>query len=213
MKRSIVICEGRSEFVYIQRLQSFLDEQSTSGWGVPLQFFPRMAKNPDGSDKGGGDYKNVVSGYKAQRKDNKRMKIEVWVDYDIYKRNDKNNMTNYRLKPAGIPDFKFSYHNFEDFLVMHMENEKVGVWREQVQSSGHLAAPLHSKDYVVLFDCIMPGYKKGDLSPDFISKESLLRLKRNLQGPIIPPSTDPHCGDFASFLIDQIDEAFPELLV
>lgn len=39
MKRYIVVCEGRSEFVYIQRLQSFLDEQST-GWDVPLKFMP-----------------------------------------------------------------------------------------------------------------------------------------------------------------------------
>ena len=124
MKQYIVICEGRSELVYIQRLQSFLDEQST-GWDVPLKFMP--------VDNGNGSCGKVISGYKKQRKENKRTKIEVWVDYDLYQRNDNSCMDQYRLKPKGIPDFKFSYHNFEDFLVLHMDEETVQVWRDCVQ--------------------------------------------------------------------------------
>lgn len=146
MKQYTVICEGRSEFVYIQRLQSFLDSQF-AGWSVPLTFRP--------IDNGGGSCGTVITGYKKQRAENKRAIIQVWVDYDLYFRNDKDCMTRYLAKPRGIPDFRFSYHNFED---------------------------------------------------------SLLRLKQNLQAPIITPSSDPHCGDFASFLIEQIDEGFPTLL-
>ncbi len=65
MKQFIVICEGRSELVYLQRMQSFLDQQADS-WDVPLKLFPKIARNPDGSEKGGGDYKNVFTGYQDQ---------------------------------------------------------------------------------------------------------------------------------------------------
>ncbi len=204
MKQMILICEGRSEFVYIQRLQSFLDEQSTD-WDVPLKFVP--------GDAGGGSYGKVISRYKTERKDNKRARIEVWVDHDLYLRNDKGNMNQYLRKPSGIPDFRFSYHNFEDFLVLHMDDEKVREWTGCVHSTGHITTPLHTAEYSVMFEKIMPGYRKGGLSPDFISKESLWRLKQNNQKPIIPPSSAPGFTDFATFLINLIDEAFPSLLV
>lgn len=155
----------------------------------------------------------VISGYKKQRRKNKRTKIEIWVDYDIYQRNDNDCMDQYRLKARGIPDFRFSYHNFEDFLVLHMEDEKVRKWSESVRLSGHLTTPLHSKEYAEIFECIVTGYKKGDLSPDFISKESLLRFKQNIQNPIIPAPVEVCFGNFATFLIDQIDEAYPGLLI
>lgn len=204
MKRYTVICEGRSEFVYIQRLQSFLDEQSTTGWSVPLRFMP--------IDNGGGFYGNIVSGYRAKRKHNKHARIKIWADYDLYARNDKGSMTLYLAKPLGIPDFKFSYHNFEDFLVLHMEDKKVQSWKEGVAASGHLTTPLHTKKYTELFANIMPNYQKGDLSPDFISEKSLRCLKQNIQNPIVPPPAEPHFGNFASFLIGEIDAVYPELL-
>jgi hypothetical protein len=46
-------------------MQSFLDQQADS-WDVPLKLFPKIARNPDGSEKGGGDYKNVFTGYQDQ---------------------------------------------------------------------------------------------------------------------------------------------------
>jgi hypothetical protein len=210
MRQYIVICEGRSEYVYLERLQSFLDSQAES-WDVPLKLFPKIARNPDGSEKGGGDYKNVITGYKDNRNRNKKSKIEVWVDYDIYLRNDRSNLSNYRSKTTGIPDFKFSFHNFEDFLVLHMANHLIENWHTLVEPTGHFVTPLHSKAYVPIFENIIPGYRKGDLSPDFISKESLLRLKQNIQTPIIRPTVDASFGNFAEFLIGQIDEAYPTL--
>lgn len=210
MKRYIVICEGRSEYVYIERLQSFLDGLSV-GWDVPLQFFPKIARTSSGFEKGGGDYRSVVAGYRWQRKKNKTAHIEVWVDHDIYLRNDRNNRDMYLAKPPGIPDFRFSFHNFEDFLVMHMENRQVQVWQSIFEPKGHFGAPLHSRDYEPLFQQIMPEYRKGFVSPDFISVGSLLRLRQNTQKPIISHGTDPKFGSFAGFLIGQLEEAYPAL--
>ncbi len=207
MKQYIVICEGRSEYVYLERLQSFLDNQSES-WDVPLKFLPKIT-----CENGGGDYKHVVSGYNGQYKKNKRGRIEIWVDYDIYLRNDRNNLSNYSDKAPGIPDFKFSFHNYEDFLVLHMENHLIQNWLTLVKPTGHFVTPLHSKEYEPLFENIIPGYRKGDLSPDFISKDSLLRLKQNVQNPIIRPTVDVRFGNFAEFLIGQIDESYPTLLI
>ena len=216
MLQYIIVCEGRSEFVYLQRLQSFLESQ-TGGWCVPLRFIQKLPTNADGDENGGGFYTNVTRCYRQQRKDNKKANIEVWVDHDIYLRQasapERRNRARYLSKPAGIPDFRFSFHNFEDFLVLHMDDSAVQRWHAAFDSTGHAATPLHSDAYVPHFESVMLGYQKGDLSPDFITKESLLRLKSNLANPLIPAPTDPRFRSFARFLIDQIDAAFPTLLI
>jgi hypothetical protein len=122
-------------------------------------------------------------------------------------------MTQYQNKPARIPDFHFSFHNFEDFLMMHMEDHLIRTWRELVEPTGHFRKPLHSRDYEPHFRKIISGYRKGDLSPDFISRESLLRLKKSVLSPTIPPPEHPGFPSFAKFVIDEIEEAFPTLLV
>jgi len=207
MKRITVVCEGRSEYVYLKNLQRFLETQSDD-WDFPLQVFP-----DNRAETNGGDYRIVVSNYKDQRRGNRRAQIEVWVDYDLYVRNDRENMTKYQAKPPGIPDFKFSFHNFEDFLVMHMEDETVERWRSIFGQAGHFKTPLHSCDYIPLLRTLIPEYKKGELSVD-ITAESLKRLKRNqnMLNPLGVPPDDLHFGSFAVFLIKQIEEAYPELL-
>ena len=216
MPQYIVVCEGYSERAYLKRLQSFLDKMAPE-WPVPLQFIPIMAKNPDGTDKGGGNYSNVTSCFRQQRKGNKKASIEIWVDHDIYFRQtsapERRNRESYLKKPAGIPDFRFSIHNFEDFLVLHMEDSAVQRWHAAFDPAGHVATPLHSKAYMPLYAPVLPGYRKGDLSSDVITKESLLRLKGNLAKPLIPAPADPSFRSFAHFLIDNIDAAFPTLLV
>ncbi len=216
MQQYIIVCEGRSEYVYLQRLQSFLELQA-AGWCVPLRFIQRLPKNADGDENGGGFYTNVTRCYRQQRKDNKKAHIEIWVDHDIYLRQtsapERRNRTRYLSKPAGIPDFVFSFHNFEDFLMLHMDDSAVQRWHAAFDSTGHATNPLHSDAYLPHFASVMPGYQKGDLSPDFITQESLLRLKNNLATPLIPAPTDPCFRNFAQFLIDQIDAAFPTLLV
>jgi hypothetical protein len=205
MRRIIVVCEGRSEYVYLKRLQSFLDGQS-AGWCFPLQLFPT-----EGGHTTGGDYNHIVSNYKAQRKENPRAKIEIWVDYDLYLRNDRDNRNLYLNKPRGIPDFRFSFHNFEDFLMMHMEDAIIEKWRSLLEPKNHFRTPLHAVDYVPLFQQIIPKYEKGDLPSDFVTAESLNRLKRNTLHPIITTPADSQFSGFASFLIGQIEEVYPDL--
>ncbi|MBM4164092.1 MAG: hypothetical protein FJ222_06595 [Lentisphaerae bacterium] len=215
MPSFIMVCEGRSERAYLQRLQSFLDNQ-TLAWPVPLRFIPLLPSGRDGSEQGGGFYKDVVKCYKDQSKLKKHPPIEVWVDDDIYVRKgsarERKNRESYLGKPAGIPDFVFSFHNFEDFLALHLDDAAIARWHSAFDPA-HVAAPLHSNDYKKLYDSVFPGYRKGDLSPDFITRESLSRLKANLARPLVPPPADPRFRSFARFLIEQIDAAFPDLLV
>ena len=211
MKRYIVVCEGRSEYVYLERLQSFLDSQATA-FDVPLHFHPCKRNNADGSECGGGFYKSVVTCYRQQYRNNRRTPIEIWVDHDLYLRNDYHNRDLYLNRPAGIPTFRFSYHNFEDFIVMHKDEETVRKWHSLFAPTGHYTTPLHAIDYLPCLESVLPGYKKGDLSPDFISREALQFLKRNAVSPKIPPSGDANFGSFAVFLLGEIEAAFPGLL-
>ena len=215
MASYIMVCEGISERAYLQRLQSFLDDQ-TAEWPVPLRFISRLPTSRDGSEQGGGFYKDVVKCYKAQRRSNPRSPIEVWVDDDIYVRHDsardRKNRASYLGKPADIPDFVFSFHNFEDFLALHLDDDAIRCWHTAFDATGHAARPLHAVQYKPLFDSVLPGYRKGTLAADFITRESLLRLKANLARPLVPAPAEPSFRSFARFLIDQIDATFPDLL-
>lgn len=214
MPSYIMVCEGRSEFVYLQRLQSYLDTQ-TADWPVPLRFIPKVPVDSGGEENGGGFYKNVDKCYRQQRRENGTSKIEVWVDDDIYVRqgspSETSNGANYMGKPAGIPDFLFSSHNFEDFLALHLDEAAIQRWHTAFDPA-HVAKPLHSGDYLPLYESVIPGYRKGALPPDFITKDSLLRLKNNLARPLVPVPADPRFRSFAQFLITQIDAAFSDLL-
>lgn len=138
------------------------------------------------------------------------------MDDDIYVRQDsaaeRRNRASYMSKTAGIPDFVFSFHNFEDFLALHLDDAALQHWHTSFDPA-HVAKPLHSVDYLPLYESVIQGYRKGDLSPDFITKDSLLRLKTNLARPLVPAPAEPGFRSFANFLIGQIDAAFPDLLV
>lgn len=215
MPHYIMVCEGRSEYAYLQRLQSFLEAQATD-WDVPLRFIPKIPLHPDGSEQGGGFYRNVSSCYKIHRNANKNHLIQVWVDYDIYFRKssaqERSNRASYLAKPSRIPDFLFSFHNFEDFLALHFDDATAQRWHSAFDDTHHAIYPLHADEYMPRFESVLSGYKKGSLDPDFISKESLLRLKKNLDMSLVAPTQEPHFRSFAEFLIDQIDRAFPNLL-
>lgn len=210
----IMVCEGRSERAYLQRLQSFLDDQ-TECWPVPLQFIPRLPVGGDGSEQGGGYYANILKCFKSERNKNRKSMIEVWVDDDIYIRGDsereRKNRASYLEKPECIPDFRFSFHNFEDFLALHLDDAAIQRWHTAFDPA-HAARPLHARDYLPRFEAVFPSYRKGDVSPDFITRDSLSRLKANLASPLVAAPFGPSFCSFAHFLIEQIDAAFPSLL-
>jgi hypothetical protein len=135
--------------------------------------------------------------------------IGIWADFDLYHRNYNNLATQYEGKPAGIPDFLFSFHNFEDFIALHLDDEWFEEWL-RFGRQGHFREPLHSCDYIPEFRRICPDYKKADVPVDFISWDSLRNLKRHLpEQPITNPWNWQGLSGFADFLVHELEAAYP----
>jgi hypothetical protein len=202
--RHVIVCEGDSERAYLQRLQSFLDAQPlpSKTFEPPLQFI-----GPMNATAKTGSFGKIVNTFNKTRRNNKRApSIHIWADFDLYHRNDGCCADQYAAKPAGIPHFLFSFHNFED--------DRLDMWPRfgSPQGRNHFAAPLHKEGYLPEAGRIFPGYRKGEMSPDFISWASLGNVKNNLARQ---PSSNPHnlvgIRAFADFLIEQIERAYPNL--
>ena len=150
------------------------------------------------------------------RRESKNTDIQIWADFDLYHRNDKHCADHYAAKTDGIPDFHFSFHNFEDFYALHFDGLALAQWLEYGSAAGrgHFITPLHSKNYMPEIERIFPGYQKGGLPADFVSWASLRKLKSNLG---LQPKNNPNnlqgVRSFAEFLIEQVDRAYPEKLV
>ena len=207
--RHIIVCEGESEWTYLQRLQSFLDAQPLPGgvFDPPLRLMgPMQAVAKTGS------YGKLKSRYNQTRRANRNVSIQVWADFDLYHRNDLKCAELYAAKTSGIPDFLFSFHNFEDFFALHWEGDRFAEWL-RFGNRGHFATPLHSDGYLPEIKRIFPDYAKGGLPADFVSWASLKNLKANLRHQ---PASNPHnlqgVRSFAAFLIDQIERAYPNTL-
>ncbi len=132
-------------------------------------------------------------------------------DFDLYHRNDKNCATNYAAKTNGIPDFYFSFHNFEDFFALHFDGAALQQWLQfgGLTGKSHFSTPLHSTGYLPEIKRIFPHYAKGALPADFVSWDSLKTLKSNL---LHQPTSNPQnlqAPSFAEFLIREIEQAYP----
>ena len=207
--RHIVVCEGESELTYLQRLQSFLEKEPLPDgtFEPPLLFI-----GPESAIPKNGCFGRLKCCYNQIRKGNKKASIQVWADFDLYCRNDNHCATSYSSKTHGIPDFLFSFHNFEDFIALHWDGDDLNQWLHFGSPNGcnHFAVPCHADGYLPEIQRISPSYRKGELPPDFISWASLKNLKSNLGHQ---PSSNPHdlqgIGSFARFLIEQIERAYP----
>jgi hypothetical protein len=168
--RYIIICEGKSEDAYIQELNKYFREKNIIS-SISLVSKP----------VGGGHYAAVVRKYKEEFKKNKsRFRIWIWVDRDIYERNEQKNCDKYSKRPKNIPDFCFNIFNFEDFFILHYPKDKVSNYRKLCEDKDHFKNPLHSEDYMPLIKKVIEGYKKGSLPNDFtISTEILNNLFTN----------------------------------
>ena len=179
----IVVCEGTSEVAYIRELNKFLREQEAHKMFIDKKV-------------GTGDYHAVVKKYREVKKQNLKSHIEIWVDYDRYCRNDNHNEDDYADRNVSkIPNFLFNYHSFEDFFVMHYDDEVLNRWQ------GHFVSPLKSDmAESLLRQHLFPEYAKSSLLPDFVvSKEGLRNLFRHQQSQ--------NCrfkSDFAAFLMKEL---------
>lgn len=208
--RHIIVCEGESEWAYLQRLQAFLDDQELppDTFETPLRFIGPMSALAKT-----GTFGKIKNTYDKMRRANKTFSIQIWADFDLYHRNDHQCANLYAAKTAGIPDFHFSFHNFEDFFALHFDGQQLAAWLAFGGPSGqrHFATPLHSDGYLSEIKSIFPGYAKGSLSADFVSWASLKNLKANLAHQ--PAASNPHrlqgIRSFAEFLISEIERAYP----
>jgi len=204
--RHIVVCEGESEWAYLQRLQGFLDQQPI----LPGAFEPPLRLiAPQRIIAKSGTFGSLKNRYRKTRAENKKASIRIWADFDLYHRNDMRCAELYALKTAGIPDFLFSFHNFEDFFALHLDEPRLQQWLS-FGNRGHFANPLHAIDYLPEFRQIVPDYVKGSLPADFITWDSLGNLKRNRAGR---PTSNPYnlqgLGSFADFVIGEIERGYP----
>ena len=204
--RYIIVCEGESEWAYLQRLQSFLDQQPLfdGDFETPLRLIA-----PQQAIAKGGKFGTLKKQYSKTRKGNKRVDIQIWADFDLYHRNDQHCADHYARKTAGIPDFLFSYHNFEDFFALHWDGNQFQEWL-RFGNQGHFTTPLHSDGYLPEIKRIFPGYGKGKLPADFITWDALNNLKRTrVHRPTSNPNNLQGLGSFADFLIAEIERAYP----
>lgn len=153
MKKIIyVVAEGESEVSYLNELNRFFREED-----IEYVFYPVKANN--------GLYREVKKSYRKLRKEHRNERIEILVDRDIYIReNEGKEYLNREVD--GLPFFLFSYMNFEDFLILHLDNSRVMRWNALCKEHFHDAIPLSSKDYMPLMRCcdIWPRtihYRKG----------------------------------------------------
>ena len=141
--RYIVVCEGKSEWTYVQSLNRLFRELPTeAGDGViPLVLVPK----PPPEGVGNGHHAQLVRALKKARKDNPRTDTLVWTDADLYVRPGRD-QDRFFADETFAALFRFSTFNFEDFLVLHEDDETFDRWKETFSSFEHFSAPLHSKE-------------------------------------------------------------------
>ncbi len=178
----IIVCEGLSEYAYIQELNRTLREL-----GVRAVLHPVCI--------GSGFYAKAVAKFRQVKKDNPRDAIHIWVDYDIYARNERNCRDEYERRPQGIPAFLFSRQNSEDFLATHLDATRLRTWVNHCRQTRHLETPLPTSRHIPLFrDVLFQNYKKGNL-PFAFSTTTLRQMLENQAKGDMPF----HC-DFAELI-------------
>ena len=186
----LVVCEGASEANYLQNLNRLLATLPPPEGllACPVRFnLPKLDEAScdkkseyAGRCVGNGFYSSLLKAWKKTVKDNRGTDILIWCDCDLYSRNDKDCYTNYIAKSKHIPDFHFSFQNFEDFIAMHFDDDAFHGWLDEMSKIRHWGNPLHSDDYLPLFQRHFPDYAKGSLPDDWLSLQKLNNMRRHI---------------------------------
>ena len=183
----IVICEGRSEFAYVQSLNRML----TTVEG-------RAAFVPKSADCG--NFSAIKRCYQKQKKSNRESEILIWVDRDIYVRS-KVEIEAY-AKKKNIPDFFFSTMNFEDVLALHQPKSVLYEWDTICVRKNHFTNPMTDDQYIPLYTkTVCSDYRKGTFPPGF-------RLTKTVLENAFANNEDPNVNircDFLTWLKKQIE--------
>jgi hypothetical protein len=204
----IIICEGASEYAYLQQAQQLIREIPLKDYAFepPFKLIPFRQNGANG-----GHFNSLKKRFAEAKRANRNSPIHIWADFDVYHRNDSRCAQDYANKSQGIPDFHFSLHNFEDFLALHFKKELLAEWIAWGERS-HFNNPLATDDGASLIAKLMLGYQKGSLESGFVTIERLKILKENLS---LQPNSNPYelngIGKFADFLIGQLERHHPEI--
>ena len=166
---TIILCEGESEIAYIQELNRYLRENECD-----FIFIPKLI--------GSGFFTDVHKKHKEERKKNLRTPIKIFLDDDIYVRNEgKREQDNGSLfaNSEYKDEFMFNTHNFEDFLMLHYDDDTLGQWLTKCTETNHRSVPMHSVQYMPLVKGLFPNYEKGELLFSPIDQEKLDNLFRH----------------------------------
>lgn len=147
-----IICEGSSEEAYLKEFNRYLREK---GLNTYLKSY---------NLRGVTCYKDIVKKYRDACKENKYTQdhIFIWLDNDVFQRG-KFSKEILQKKLKRFSGIKYNYHNFEDFLVMHLPDEIICLWNRICQENNHFNNPLKGEEVEELIKEIFPGYKKGHL--------------------------------------------------
>ncbi len=165
MMRIHILCEGPSERAYIQQINRLLHEHD-----IPVIFLATVTQ--------GGNYPHVIREYSKliHRKPTPK-NVWIWLDYDLYLRDDKFCWETYCNRSKTIPSFYFSIQNFEDYLSLHLPRKKRDQWIAIMRKYNHWRWPTHGKVYTPLFRKHVGRYDKGTIRTGFITERSLTNLK------------------------------------
>lgn len=228
-KKIIIVCEGKSDFAYLNALQRFIDNDIPlpPGQDDPLL---RFVPFPEPLGTCTGAYDKIIEAYRDAVEEFYPDPVEIWVDADIYIRNEslksdptRHNGTEYANRQSDIPIFNFSYHNFEDFIALHCDKDTFQRWKTNVlqarQSRGnkfclpHHDYPLSRNEYSPLFQKVLPHYSKRK-TPFELSISRLANLRHNLKDPDVQSMLlhlQPGIA-FGSHLLELFDDAYPGLI-
>lgn len=165
----ILLCEGESECAYIQVLNRYLRENEYN-----FKFIPKLI--------GSGFYTEVHKKHQEERKYNPRTPIKILLDDDIYVRNEgkREQDNSSMLANSKFKDeFLFNTHNFEDFLMLHYDDDTLNLWLAKCSETNHKDSPMHSAQFIPLIKEIFPDYEKGELLFSSINQEKLENLFRH----------------------------------
>jgi hypothetical protein len=179
-----IICEGNSEYAYIQELNRLLKR------GEGAAFTAHTAGN--------GHFKIIRRKYKQVKDNQRHCNLIVWVDRDLYFRNENDCETN-RLAAKDMT-FYFSIMNFEDFLMLHQDSSRAKEWFEIMDSKKHWIDPLKDAEYMPEFRNFFHDYNKGEF-PFELTKENLINLFQNTK----KYSSADGCNTFADYLYREIE--------
>ena len=203
-----ILVEGHTEENYIQRLNSFLRENEYDFIFESANLdgcFPKKSELING-EKTYSRIKNKAS--ELAKKYKKGGKLIILLDDDIFKRKQLNkSILEKEIKTLNSKNknfiFCYSYENFEDFLIMHLDDDKFQEWHNVCIKNNHFTNPMTANIYEEeIKNNIIKDYNKRMLPSEIeINKNTLLKLKNRQENKNYLIKCD-----FINFLIKEIND-------